>query len=95
MRSRRDNVNGYSLHWQNLIDGALKYLQLLGYHPGTIIDYRTTWKKLARFSGKRTFSERVCNRFLAYYGLPEVTSNIPLSGLKNSKSQNIMLRIFG
>jgi site-specific recombinase XerD len=57
----------------SLLMGALKHLEDLGYNPGTIANYRNTWKEFQGFvqdrSGTEAFSTDMVHQFLDSHGI--------------------------
>lgn len=57
----------------SLLVDALKHLEELGYSPGTVANYRNTWKKFQRFAQDHeeteTLSADMADQFLASYGI--------------------------
>lgn len=57
----------------SLFVNALKHLEELGYSPGTVANYRNTWKEFQRFAQDREetgpLSRDMVHQFLASYGI--------------------------
>jgi site-specific recombinase XerD len=57
----------------SLVVGALKHLEELGYSPGTVANYRNTWKEFQRFAQDRSeteaFSTDMVHQFLDSHGI--------------------------
>lgn len=57
----------------SLLMGALKHLEALGYSPGTVANYRNTWKEFQRFAqdrpGAEAFSTDLIHQFLDSHGI--------------------------
>ena len=57
----------------SLLMGALRHLEELGYSPGTVANYRNTWKEFQRFAQDRSeteaFSTDMVHQFLDSHGI--------------------------
>ena len=65
--------SAYCGDFNSLLRDALKHLEDLGYNPGTVANYRNTWKEFRNFakqcSETETFSTDMVQRFLESYGI--------------------------
>ncbi len=65
--------SAHSVGLDSLLMGGLKHLEELGYSPGTVANYRNTWREFERFaqdrSGSEAFSTDMVHQFLDSHGI--------------------------